>query len=90
MPLCFDCHRGWHDGRLLIFRDRLKPEELEWAIEHAGPLWVEMKYPYRPDHALRRLRALKRGEDPEAVEAGGTEEESLGIARMVNEGLGER
>lgn len=87
MPLCFDCHRGWHDGRLVIFRDRLQPQELEFALAHAGPVWVEARYPYRPDVALRRMAAVARGEDPDAVEDGASNEEALEIAAMVNDFL---
>ena len=84
MPLCARCHQGWHDGSVIIFRDRLQPQELAWALEHGGPVWVEAKYPYRPDVALRRMAAVARDEDPEALEDAATEAESLEIAAMVN------
>jgi hypothetical protein len=84
MPLCFACHRGWHDGRVIIFRDRLRPQELAWAIRFAGPLWVELKYPYRPDILLRRQVAVSRGQDPDRVEDGASEDESMELARLFN------
>lgn len=66
MPLCFNCHRGWHDRRVTIFRNRLRPEELDFAIAHGGPVWVERNYPYTPDEEAQRHLAVRLGEDPDA------------------------
>jgi hypothetical protein len=49
MPLCFTCHRGWHDRAITIWRDRLSAEELHYATEVAGEWWLDMHYPQRPD-----------------------------------------
>lgn len=52
LPLCFDCHRGWHDRRVTIYRERLRPEEVANAERIAGPVWVENNYPYEPAQAV--------------------------------------
>lgn len=68
MPLCFDCHRGWHDRRVTITADRLTDSELAFAEEHAGVLWIERNYPDPPHVALlvayEASRGLPRGDRP--------------------------
>lgn len=65
MPLCFVCHRGWHDHAVEIYRDRLTRDELALALKTAGELWVENHYPYRPDQELRRRYAISQGYSPD-------------------------
>lgn len=45
IPLCFDCHRGWHDRRVVIPLWRLKPDELRFAAEISDDVWLERNYP---------------------------------------------
>lgn len=45
LPLCFDCHRGWHDRRVTIPLTCLRRDELLLAVELANPVWVERNYP---------------------------------------------
>lgn len=45
IPLCFDCHRGWHDRRVIIPVTCLRVPELLLAVELTGPVWVERNYP---------------------------------------------
>lgn len=53
LPLCTDCHMGWHRGYRTIYRDVFTPEE--WAFlssvqltgELIGP-WLDKRYPERP------------------------------------------
>jgi hypothetical protein len=65
LPLCARCHLGWHERTVTIYRDRLTADEVAFAEQHGGVVWVEKNYPYRPDEDLRRLRCLAKGEDPE-------------------------
>lgn len=65
MALCFRCHRGFHDRRITIYRDRLRPQELAFAIADAGPVWVENTYPFMPDEQLRRIACIAKGLDPD-------------------------
>lgn len=52
LPLCADCHRGWHDRKVMLYRGVLKPHELERAVELAGQWWVDKHYPLPPDVEL--------------------------------------
>lgn len=81
MALCFACHRGFHDRRITIWRKRLKPEELEFALAEAGPLWVENNYPRTPDEVLRRTYCLAKGRDPEDAWTVGAEYTIYGRSR---------
>lgn len=62
LPLCADCHRGWHHHTTTIYMTALREEELINAINLAGLLWVEEHYPYPPDMRLRAMYALKVGD----------------------------
>jgi hypothetical protein len=55
LPLCFDCHRGWHDRIVAIPHRVLTDEEFEFAIAIAGGLWVERNYADEPLIAFQRL-----------------------------------
>jgi hypothetical protein len=52
IPLCWDCHQGWHDRRVVIYRDVFTPDE--WAFltavqltgQEIGP-WLDAQYPVR-------------------------------------------
>ena len=52
IPLCFDCHQGWHDRRITIYRDVFTAEE--WSFlssvqllgQRIGP-WLDANYPNR-------------------------------------------
>jgi hypothetical protein len=52
IPLCSDCHGGWHDRRLVIYRDVFTQDE--WAFLCAVQLtgqevvpWLDVHYPDR-------------------------------------------
>lgn len=52
IPLCFECHQGWHDRRLVIYRDVFTAEEWAFlvAVELTGQEvvpWLERHYPDR-------------------------------------------
>jgi endogenous inhibitor of DNA gyrase (YacG/DUF329 family) len=49
LPLCFACHRGWHDRRIEIPHRVLLDHEFAAAIGYAGAWWVERHYPDDPD-----------------------------------------
>jgi hypothetical protein len=51
VDLCPDCHSGWHDGSLVIYRDVLGYEVLAWVSEHASEGWLNHWYPARPEDA---------------------------------------
>lgn len=52
IPLCFDCHQGWHDRRVVIYRDHLTLQEWEFVAgtqllgQNVGA-WLETHYPDR-------------------------------------------
>jgi len=45
MPLCFDCHTKYHQGRLGQRQDWLLPEEVAFIVEQKGRDWLERRYP---------------------------------------------
>jgi hypothetical protein len=52
LPLCIDCHRGWHRKKVVIYRDLFTAEE--WAFISSAKLtgeniepWLERHYPPR-------------------------------------------
>ena len=52
IPLCFRCHRGWHNGTVTIYRDVFRPDEWVYisTIELTGEsigAWLDNKYPRR-------------------------------------------
>lgn len=61
LPLCFSCHRGWHDRKVEIYRGCLRPEEIAYAIEIAGEWWLDKNYPVPPDVELVALYAAAGG-----------------------------
>lgn len=63
MPLCGDCHRGWHNRTITLYRGCLRPEEAAFVVEHAGQVWIDKNYPLPPDVELVELyAATKPGE----------------------------
>jgi 5-methylcytosine-specific restriction endonuclease McrA len=66
MPLCAECHSGWHERRLSIWRDRFTPDEDAFVVEIAGEWWVDKNYPRRPDEELRRMYAEAHGHPADA------------------------
>jgi hypothetical protein len=52
MPLCFDCHRGWHDRRVTLYRGCLTAHELATAISLTSAAWVDRNYPLPEDVAF--------------------------------------
>lgn len=52
VPLCGDCHTGWHSSKVTLYRDIFSEEE--WAFisgveltgENIGP-WLDRRYPER-------------------------------------------
>ncbi len=48
VPLCADCHRGWHNRCVTIHADKLHRDELAFVIMVAGPGWAEQNYPDSP------------------------------------------
>jgi hypothetical protein len=56
IPLCFDCHQGWHDRRVIIYRDVFTEEEwrflttVDLSGQVVGP-WLDSHYPERPAEA---------------------------------------
>lgn len=53
LPLCHDCHMGWHHRKMVIYRDIFKEEEWKFLCsatptgENIGP-WLDARYPARP------------------------------------------
>jgi len=47
MALCFECHGEYHNGRLRPERSWLREEELQFALKHAGEVWLDRVYPER-------------------------------------------
>jgi 5-methylcytosine-specific restriction endonuclease McrA len=47
IPLCDDCHGGFHDRYVTLYRSILHPEELAWVLAHADPVWFDEWYPER-------------------------------------------
>lgn len=46
MPLCLECHTHHHTtAHRRVPRHKLTPDELAFAIRHAGPAWVDRWYP---------------------------------------------
>jgi hypothetical protein len=66
VPLCFDCHRGWHDRRITVYHAVLTDAEFLNAIELAGGAWVERNYPDHEATALMRLDELVNRRQHEA------------------------
>lgn len=50
IPLCFDCHQGWHDHRVRVWRHAFTPDE--WAFLRTAEIgqnidyWLDINYPY--------------------------------------------
>jgi len=49
LALCPDCHGGWHDRSVVIYRDVFLKEELAWIAEHSSEGWLKHWYPERPE-----------------------------------------
>lgn len=64
MPLCWQCHMGWHNRDTFIYRDVLRENELQAAIDSVGEWWVDKNYPKRPDVELRERWCIDNGIDP--------------------------
>jgi predicted HNH restriction endonuclease len=47
IPLCDDCHRGFHDRFVILYRSILCLEELAWVLGHGDPVWLDEWYPSR-------------------------------------------
>ncbi|MCW3018625.1 MAG: hypothetical protein JWN10_933 [Solirubrobacterales bacterium] len=58
LPLCFDCHRGWHDRAVAIAHSKLSDEEFAFAVDLVGAQWVERNYPDETLVAFHRLDEL--------------------------------
>lgn len=71
LPLCWECHMGWHDRRVTINHAVLTDVEFLRAVEIAGGAWVERNYPDEHTVALLRLDELmnRRRLNPERGEA---------------------
>lgn len=48
IPLCFDCHRAWHDGAGNVHRDLIPTLTWEIMQSHAAGQWLDRWYPRRP------------------------------------------
>jgi hypothetical protein len=73
LPLCIDCHNGWHNRSVTILHAVLTDAEFACAVEHGGALWVERNYPDPGDIALMRLdeivnRRVLRPNRPETID----------------------
>ena len=67
LPLCRDCHYGWHHQTVVIYSDRLKSEERAFAVELTSEWWVNHRYPERP-YDLDDLDGLTYAEQAQIVE----------------------
>ena len=47
IDLCPDCHSGWHDGSVVIYREALPDDVLDWVALHASEGWLAFWYPTR-------------------------------------------
>lgn len=47
IPLCDDCHRGWHDRFVILYRSILTAVEWAWVSAHGDPVWLDHWYPER-------------------------------------------
>ena len=47
LPLCRECHNGWHAGTP-IYRDAFTADEWEFIETLIGPGWLGRHYPTRP------------------------------------------
>lgn len=47
IPLCDDCHRGWHDGYVTLYRQILLPDERAWVEAHGDSYHLDRRYPVR-------------------------------------------
>lgn len=47
IPLCWQCHSGWHHRARIIYQDVLYPEERAFATATAGRAWLDANYPPR-------------------------------------------
>lgn len=73
LPLCRDCHYGWHHQTVVIYSDRLKPEERAFAVELTSEWWVDHRYPQRP-YDPSNLEGLTYDEQAQIVsDCGGIE-----------------
>lgn len=60
LPLCYDCHRGWHDRIVAIPHRVMTDEEFGFAVAVAGGFWVERNYSDEPLVAFHRLDEVIR------------------------------
>lgn len=58
MPLCRDCHYGWHARTVELYHDMMLDHEFAAAVSVIGGGWVEKHYGDRPAIALQRLDEL--------------------------------
>lgn len=47
IPLCDDCHGGWHDRYVTLYRSIFLAAELAWVLAHGDPVWLDEWYPER-------------------------------------------
>jgi hypothetical protein len=48
LPLCIDCHMGWHHRTVTLHHDILSDDEFVFMVTEGGGLWGERNYPGRP------------------------------------------
>jgi hypothetical protein len=60
LPLCYDCHRGWHDRIVPVPHRVMTDEEFGFAVAVAGGFWVEHNYADEPLVAFQRLGEVTR------------------------------
>jgi hypothetical protein len=72
MPLCGECHMGWHNGSTVITQDRLRPAEVACVLKWVGRWWLDHRYPPCPLEGLDHERP-SRDEQAQFVEVFGIE-----------------
>jgi hypothetical protein len=70
IPLCGDCHFGWHSRRVAIYRDIFTTEEWQYLlsidlIDWRTSAWLDLNYPVRPARtAASRSSRAKAASSP--------------------------